>query len=76
MFNLIHHIRIIHVQLCEKGDLWNIIEQYGSTYSESDAAQLMRQIIIVVAHCHSMGIIHRDVKVCGCWWVCFFLVIP
>ena len=50
-------------QLCEHGDLWNIIEQYGSTYAEQDAIVLLRQIIVVVAHCHSMGIIHRDIKV-------------
>ena len=29
------------------------------SYSEKDAAQLIRDIVRVVAHCHSMGVIHR-----------------
>jgi calcium-dependent protein kinase len=31
-------------------------------YSEADAAHAARSIIAAVAHCHKMGIIHRDVK--------------
>jgi calcium-dependent protein kinase len=32
------------------------------SYSEKDAAALVRDIVRVVAHCHSMGVMHRDLK--------------
>lgn len=32
------------------------------SYSEKDAAALIRDIVRVVAHCHSMGVMHRDLK--------------
>ena len=28
-------------------------------HSEKDAAELVRTIVKVVAHCHSLGVIHR-----------------
>jgi serine/threonine protein kinase len=34
----------------------------GGTFTEAKAAALMRTIISVVAHCHHMGVIHRDIK--------------
>lgn len=46
------------------GELFDAIVERGS-YSEKDAAALMRTIVSVVAHCHDMGVIHRDLKACG-----------
>lgn len=46
------------------GELFDAIVERGS-YSEKDAATLMRTIVSVVAHCHDMGVIHRDLKVWG-----------
>ena len=34
-------------------------------YTEKDAASLIRIIVGVVAHCHNMNVIHRDLKVRG-----------
>ena len=35
-------------------------------YSEKDASHCIQQILESVSHCHSLGIIHRDIKVCVC----------
>lgn len=32
-------------------------------YRERDAAHLMRNIVMVVEHCHQMDVVHRDLKV-------------
>ena len=54
------------MELCEDGDMWSAIDRKGEFYSEKDAAQLMVQIIQVVAHAHLMGVFHRDLKVGFC----------
>jgi calcium-dependent protein kinase len=46
------------------GELFDSIVKRGH-YTEKDAAALIRTIVGVVAHCHAMGVIHRDLKVCG-----------
>ena len=34
-------------------------------YSEKDASHCIQQILESIQHCHSNGIIHRDLKVCA-----------
>ena len=49
------------MDLCGGGELFDAIIKRGK-YSEKDAADLIRTIVSVVAHCHNMGVIHRDLK--------------
>lgn len=35
-------------------------------YSEADASQCIQQILESVNHCHTNGIVHRDLKVIIC----------
>jgi serine/threonine protein kinase len=49
----------IVMDCCSGGELFDAIVARGS-YSEKDAAELIRVIVGVVAHCHQMGVIHRD----------------
>ena len=44
------------------GELFDAIVNCGH-YSECDAAELIRTIVGVVAHCYNMGVIHRDTTV-------------
>ncbi len=44
------------------GELFDEIVHRGA-FSEKDAAELLRQIVIAVDYLHSMGIVHRDLKV-------------
>ena len=52
------------MDVCNGGELFDAIVKKGC-YSERDAAGLIRVIVGVVAHCHNMGVIHRDLKVWG-----------
>lgn len=52
------------MDLCSGGELFDKIVDKGN-YSEKDAAALIRDIVRVVAHCHSMGVIHRRVQMWG-----------
>jgi len=54
------------MDVCNGGELFDAIVKKGS-YSEVDAASMIRIIVGVVAHCHNMGVIHRDLKV-GQFW--------
>lgn len=49
------------MEYCEGGELFNKIEKM-SRFSEDEAALIMRQLLSVVAFCHSFGIVHRDLK--------------
>ncbi|XP_073158112.1 calcium-dependent protein kinase-like [Henckelia pumila] len=49
------------MELCSGGELFDKIIDQGH-YSESLAADLCRQIVNVVHHCHLMGVMHRDLK--------------
>lgn len=50
------------MEVCNGGELFDAIVKKGH-YTEKDAAGLIRTIVGVVAHCHNMGVIHRDLKV-------------
>eukprot|EP00191_Tetraselmis_sp_GSL018_P020077 CAMPEP_0177583666 /NCGR_PEP_ID=MMETSP0419_2-20121207/3446_1 /TAXON_ID=582737 /ORGANISM="Tetraselmis sp., Strain GSL018" /LENGTH=354 /DNA_ID=CAMNT_0019073077 /DNA_START=174 /DNA_END=1239 /DNA_ORIENTATION=+ len=49
------------LELCTGGELFDHIKEQGS-FSEADAANIVRQILRVTAECHLNGIIHRDLK--------------
>ncbi|KAG8632284.1 calcium-dependent protein kinase 29 isoform X2 [Manihot esculenta] len=49
------------MELCSGGELFDRIIAKGS-YSEREAAKVMRQIVNVVHVCHFMGVMHRDLK--------------
>ncbi|KAK4421334.1 Calcium-dependent protein kinase [Sesamum alatum] len=49
------------MELCRGGELFDSIIAQGQ-YSERAAADLCRQIVNVVHHCHFMGVMHRDLK--------------
>lgn len=36
--------------------------QEKGSYTEADAAALMREMVTAVKHCHDQGVIHRDIK--------------
>ncbi|KAM7256688.1 hypothetical protein ACFE04_012429 [Oxalis oulophora] len=49
------------MELCSGGELFDRIIAKGS-YSEREAASVIRQIVNVVHACHFMGVMHRDLK--------------
>ncbi|CAN7119149.1 unnamed protein product [Brassica rapa subsp. narinosa] len=55
-----HSVNLI-MELCEGGELFDRIIAKGH-YTERAAADLCRQMVMVVHSCHSMGVMHRDLK--------------
>ncbi|KAE8126173.1 hypothetical protein FH972_020916 [Carpinus fangiana] len=49
------------MELCEGGELFQRIVRKGH-YSEKEAAKLMKTVVEVVDACHSLGVMHRDLK--------------
>lgn len=49
------------MEVCTGGELFDSIVSRG-TYSEFDAAKMVRTMVQVVSHCHAMGVMHRDLK--------------
>ena len=49
------------MDLCTGGELLGRIRA-GMSYSEADAAELVRSVLRTAAQCHSRGIIFRDIK--------------
>ena len=51
----------IVTELCKGGELFDEILNKG-TFSEKEAAKIIKQILLAVAYFHQMGIVHRDIK--------------
>ena len=49
------------MELCEGEELFHRIVRKGH-YSEREAAKLMKTVVEVVDACHSLGVMHRDLK--------------
>ena len=49
------------MERCEGGELFDRVIAKGS-FSEAEAAKVMRQLLSALADCHSKGVMHRDVK--------------
>jgi len=49
------------MELVTGGELFDRIVEKGS-YTEKDAADLIKQVLSAVAYMHSMGVVHRDLK--------------
>ncbi|CAG9335365.1 unnamed protein product [Blepharisma stoltei] len=49
------------MEYCEGGELFKKISKL-SRFSETQAAEIMRQLFSVVSFCHGLGIVHRDLK--------------
>ncbi|GJP50985.1 hypothetical protein CLOM_g10138 [Closterium sp. NIES-68] len=57
--------KAVHVvmELCNGGDLFDFIQSAPKNrLTEPQAASVMRQLLGVLHHCHSLGVLHRDVK--------------
>lgn len=52
------------------GELFDRIVQKGS-YTEKDAAHLIRQVLEAVDYMHEQGVVHRDLKVSADLSYCF-----
>jgi calcium/calmodulin-dependent protein kinase I len=48
------------MELCEPFTLYDKIIQ--RTFSEHEAALLMKQLLEAISHCHKLGVVHRDIK--------------
>jgi len=54
------HIHLV-MELCKGGELFDQIITKGH-YSEKEAAELVRTMLLVIRHMHSLGVMHRDLK--------------
>ncbi|KAL6952151.1 calcium,calmodulin-dependent protein kinase [Sarracenia purpurea var. burkii] len=54
----------LHVvtDLCDSADLYDRLTTSVRTFSEADAASVFQQLISAIAHCHRVGVAHRDIK--------------
>ncbi|EIE21807.1 Pkinase-domain-containing protein [Coccomyxa subellipsoidea C-169] len=55
-----HYVYIV-MEECEGGELFDLILERGHL-SEKDAAVNARAILEVIRHCHSQGVVNRDLK--------------
>ncbi|XP_051152772.1 phosphoenolpyruvate carboxylase kinase 1-like [Andrographis paniculata] len=63
LFDVYEDDEFLHVVLeyCGSGDLFERITD-RPVYSESEARRVMVPLMEAVAHCHSLGVAHRDIK--------------
>jgi len=63
LLDVIEDVRQVHIvsNLCVGGELFDRIIQAGS-FSEKDAALYLREILLAVEYCHTVGVTHRDLK--------------
>jgi calcium-dependent protein kinase len=54
------HIYLV-LEACLGGELFDRVAD-GAHMSEAAAADVVRVILQVIAHCHSKGIVNRDIK--------------
>jgi calcium-dependent protein kinase len=47
---------------CEEGELLNLLKKRGRGYPEASVAYIMKQLLSVVAYCHSGNILNRDLR--------------
>jgi len=59
------HVYLV-TELCTGGELYDRVVQkmrnQQGTFTEIDAARILRSIIDGIAYCHTKGIVHRDLK--------------
>ncbi|XP_059648006.1 serine/threonine-protein kinase PEPKR2-like [Cornus florida] len=55
--NLFHLV----MELCSGGRLLDQMAREGR-YSEQRAANVLKELILVIKYCHDMGVVHRDIK--------------
>lgn len=49
------------MELCAGGRLLDKMAKEG-LYSEQKAANIMKELMLVIRYCHDMGVVHRDIK--------------
>ncbi|KAJ0981433.1 hypothetical protein J5N97_009688 [Dioscorea zingiberensis] len=49
------------MELCSGGRLLDQMVKEGR-YSEQRAANLIKELVLVIKYCHEMGVVHRDIK--------------
>ncbi|GAB2219413.1 hypothetical protein Droror1_Dr00007048 [Drosera rotundifolia] len=49
------------MELCSGGRLLDQMAKEGC-YSEHRAANIIRELLLVIKYCHEMGVVHRDIK--------------
>eukprot|EP00253_Pinus_taeda_P018552 PITA_18552 len=49
------------MELCSGGRLTDEMSRIGC-YSEHQAANLIKELIMVIKYCHELGVVHRDIK--------------
>ena len=49
------------MELCSGGRLIDRMVEDGP-YSEQRAANVLKEVMLVIKYCHDMGVVHRDIK--------------
>ncbi|EJK57825.1 hypothetical protein THAOC_22096 [Thalassiosira oceanica] len=63
------HVHII-TELTTGGELYDRVATGTWKISESEIANLMRNIVEAIAHCHDRGVVHRDLKASNFMFAC------